>query len=403
MTAISHRSGLRASMFFMLALVLLLRADVSEAAAWEIGVVDAAGVGRFSSLKFDKDGNAHVAYVMEGGRFTLKYGFWDHTLNRWFTMPVSESASFCSLVLDSKQRPHISYADYGTAKGSKLRYAHWDGTAWKTEAIQLSADVIAYYTSIALDVSDKPTISYYEYEGPGGIGYTLRLRTVSWNGTRWEGRTIDATPGSGKFNFLVADSGGGLQIAYANVKAEYASLRYGRWNGQSWATEVLEGSRTPFYVYSVAAGLDAANNPHIVYTDVANRLVKYTTRRDGKWELQVVDSMSKEAYPDRNGIAVDSEGKPYVSYYDAALGTLKVATRSGSRWITETVDQDFAGFGSSLQIDRGFLWVTYADERGGALKFARKALVAEGLPAPQADPVKSPPEARRGGSAVSTR
>src|SRR5207245_2545558 len=118
--------------------------------------------------------------------------------------------------------------------------------------IELNSDVIAYYTSIALDTNDYPTISYYEYEGPGGVGYMLKLKTVSWNGTYWEGRTVDATAGSGKFNSLATGPAGSLHVAYGNVKAENAGLRYGYWNGQSWATEILEGIRMPFYTYSVA-------------------------------------------------------------------------------------------------------------------------------------------------------
>ncbi len=104
-------------------------------------------------------------------------------------------------------------------------------------------------------------------------------------------------------------------------------------------------------------------------------LVKYATRRDGKWKIQAVDSMGEVAYPDRNGIAVDEDGHPYISYYDAGLGVLKLAhLNSNQKWVSEVVDENFAGFTSSLQIANHTIWLTYANESGTGLKFAYRPL-----------------------------
>ena len=127
-------------------------------------------------------------------------------------------------------------------------------------------------------------------------------------------------------------------------------------------------------MWSVSMILDKRNVPHIAYTDVVKRLVKYATKIDGKWQFQVVDSLAAVGYPDRYGIALDNEGSPYISYYDAGRGLLKVAHRKGSQWVSEVVDGDFAGFNSSLQIDHNTIWVTYADATGDRLKFARSSL-----------------------------
>lgn len=342
-------------------------ASASNAPEWHREVVDSTS-GRFSSLQIDRSGNAHVAY-MDEARTLLKYSFWDHTLRKWFTTTLDRTRGFCSLVLDSKQRPHISYLAYGDGQ---LNHIYWDGTSWDRQPIRIKAKDISYYTSITLDAQDLPRISYYEYWGTGE-DYRLHLRNVLWNGQFWEVSTVDSTPGSGKFNAIVSDSAGNPQIAYANVKAENASLRYARWNGRFWDIDILEGATAPFYVYSVNVVLDKSGVPHITYTDVMNRLVKYATRRDGRWRLEVVDSLGDTAYPDRNGIAVDDQGQPYISYYDARRGVLKLAYRRDQKWQTEIVDQDFAGFTSSLQIDHATIWLTYADESGG-LKCARRLL-----------------------------
>jgi hypothetical protein len=359
-----------------LSAAVMFTVRVSAAAEWRIDTVDQSASGRYASMKIGPGGNVHVAYIPEEDRHPLKYAFWDHSLGRWFTMEIAQHASFCTLALDSKQRPHISYANHGSGKGAKLRYVYWTGGAeWKDQAVSPKGDaVVSYYTSIALDAQDKPAFSYYDYEGAGGIGFLLRLRSVIWAGTYWEVQMVDRSSGSGKFNSIAVNSAGHPQIAYANVRAETSGLRYASWNGTSWMTEILEGQSGPTPILSVALLLDKKDNPHITYTDVDRRLVKYAARQNGKWRIETVDSIRKEAYPDRNGIALDEEGNPYISYYDAGDGVLKIAFRRGGRWYTEKVARDYQGFTSSLAIHDNVLWAAFADDGGGSLKVGRRKL-----------------------------
>jgi hypothetical protein len=347
-----------------LAALGLLFLGSARSAEWTVGLVEPGAGGRFSSLRIDKYDNAHVSYFDES-QSLIVYSFWDHSLNKWFTTSVDRGSGFCSLALDSKQHPHISYPE----GSEKVTEAYWDGSAWQKRPVVTQAKIINYYTSIALDAQDNPMISFYEEIG---AGYNQgRLRTVAWNGKYWELRTVDGDIGSGKFNSIAMDSMGHPQIAYGNVEYKNASLRYARWNGRSWEIEVLEGAGKPgTSMWSVAMVLDKADQPHIAYTDVANRLVKYATKKGGRWDLQAVDSLSRVSYPDRNGIALDDKGDPYISYYDAAQGLLKVAHQENQRWVTEVVDRSFAGLNSSLQIAHGRIWITYADESGERLKFA---------------------------------
>jgi hypothetical protein len=369
-----HTCVLAISTWVVFSLGLSAGAD----AEWKIETVDQSGSGRFASMQIDTAGNVHVAYVAEEDRHPLKYAYWDHTISKWFTMTIAQYASFCTLALDSKQRPHISYADHGTGKGAKLRYIYWNGGAeWKNQPVSPPGDaVVGYYTSIALDAKDNPSFSFYDYEGPAGIGFVLRLRNVVWAENHWEVNTIDPDMGSGKFNSIAVDSLGHPHVAYANVKAESGSLRYASWDGNTWKTEILEGATKAVGIFSVALILDKSDNPHIAYTDVTSRIVKYATRRNGVWRLEAVDSITREAYPDRNGIALDDHGNVYISYYDAVKGTLKVATRKNGKWYGELVDSNYAGFTSSLQVHNGVLWAAYSDDTNGALKVAHKQLDA---------------------------
>lgn len=364
---------------------VVLSTGISAGADWKIETVDQSGAGHFTSMKIDQSGNVHVAYIPDEAGHPLKYAFWDHKLDKWFTMTLTQSASFCTLVLDSKQRPRISYVDHGTSKGAKLRYMFWEGGAeWTKQAASPATDAaVGYYSSIALDAQDHPTLSYYDYDGPSGIGFLLRLRSVSLVDNHWEVRMVDRQPGSGKFNSMAMDSKGRPHIAYANVKSEYMSLRYATWDGEAWKTEVLEGIKEPVGMWSVNLILDDQDNPHIAYTDVSHRLVKYATRKKGgAWKLDTVDRISREAYPDRNGIALDSLGNPYISYYDIGRGTLKIATRRGGNWYSEEVARDFSGFTSSLQIHDNTLWVSFADDASAAFKVAHRKLDEPTIPVP---------------------
>lgn len=349
-------------------------ASALNATEWHEEVVDPSGGGKFSSLRIDKDGNGHVAYV-DDQQYLLKYSFWDHSLRKWFTTTVDKSSGFCALALDSKQHAHISYLNYGTGQ---LKYAHWNGSSWDKQTIRIQAKDITFYTSIALDSNDNPSITYYEYWGTGD-NYSLHLRIVSWTGSYWSVRTVDSTPGSGKFNSVAVDSMGNPHVAYGNVKSENTSLRYAHWNGQSWVVEVLEGvGNSGYSAYSVSLVLDKENTPHITCTDHERGLVKYATRRNGKWQIEIVDVLSQAGYPDRNGIALDEQGDPYISYYDAGQGVLKLAHRKGQKWATAIVAQNFAGFTSSLQIAHDTIWITYADESAGGLKCARGTIDGTG-------------------------
>jgi hypothetical protein len=367
---------MRPGILSMAAGLLWLPFGVVQAADWQIESVEPAGVPvKYTSMKIDSLGNVHIAYAVDdGNRYPLRYALWDHTLRRWFTMTVDQNIGTCSLALDSAQHPHISYTDFA---GGRLRYAHWDGANWKTEVLPVNSQNVNYYQSIAISPDDRPTIAFYEYEGPKGTDIRIRLRAVMWNGKFWELRTIDSDQGSGKFNAMVSDPLGHLHLAYANVSAGTGGIRYAFWNGQSWDLEILEGERQNNghgVGWSCNVAVDKNNLPHFTYVDETDRLVKYAVRSGGRWRIQVIDKIAGVAYPDRNSIAIAEDGRPYVGYFDGGSGILQIAHPEGQRWAKETVDSNGSGYTSSMQIDRGVLWISYADTLTGGLKVARREL-----------------------------
>ena len=133
------------------------------------------------------------------------------------------------------------------------------------------------------------------------------------------------------------------------------------------------GEPTP--IYSVALALDKDDNPHIAYTLVAKKQVKYAVKRDGKWQTTVISGVRDVPYPDRHGITLDANGNPYISFYDPGTGALQIAFKKGDRWIVEVLE-DSAGFSSSIQADGDSIWVAYPDESTGSVKVARRVIAA---------------------------
>lgn len=371
MRGASRTSNRMVNVFRLIALFVSVLGLV-KASVWQTEMVDIGGGGKYTALTIDKAGNAHTAYFNEP-MHELKYAFWDKRLKRWFHMAIDDRcAGFPSMALDSQQRPHIAYIEYGTGR---LKYATWTGTSWKTQLIQLNAKLIEYYTSIVLDSEDRPTIAYYEVFGVDTATFELHMRTVKWTGGVWQVSTVDSDYASGKFNSMTVASDDTLHLAYANVKDETASLRYARWNAKTgWSSEVIEGANTPQRTFSVAIALDRRNIPHIAYTDPSKHLVRYATYRGDKWQFLTVDVLAQEGFPDRNGIALDEAGNPYITYHDAGRGMLKIAYLEGARWLAEVVDREFAGFTSSIQIHNGEIFIVYYDSFTNSLKCARRRL-----------------------------
>ena len=369
----------------LLPIVLLGRCVVTAPAAtgpaWQIETVDSSGPAKSASMKVDREGNLHVAFVTdEGNLYPLRYGFWDRSVKKWFVMKVADGAATCSLVLDSQQRPHIAYVDYGTGSGSKLRYVSWNGKAWDKQAIPLNSDVIAYFTSIALDKNDNPSISFYEYRGPRETEIRIRLRNVMRTGNHWQVRTVDPQEGSGKFNCTAAGANNSLHIAYANVSTGTTGLRYAVWQGSGWKTEIVDGGDTAIgeaVGFSACLAMDSTGDPHVIYSNESRPSIRYAARKNNRWTIQVVEGLAAVAYPDRNSIAIGPGDRPYLGYFDAGRGELRVAYPSGKAWVIETVDGGGCGFNSSLETDATYIYVAYSDAVQGGLKVARRPLASD--------------------------
>ncbi|MCX7021676.1 MAG: T9SS type A sorting domain-containing protein [bacterium] len=110
------------------------------------------------------------------------------------------------MALDDSGYPHISYYDLDNYD---LKYARWDGAEWRIETVD-SEGYVGDYTSLALDSSDYPRISYcYTILF---VGYDLKY--ARWDGVTWQIETVDSEGAVGEYTSLALDTSDNSYISY---------------------------------------------------------------------------------------------------------------------------------------------------------------------------------------------
>jgi len=145
-------------------------------------------------------------------------------------------------------------------------------------------------------------------------------------------------------------SGGACELEYdatgANVHLAFTSsthpaVYYGKWNGSSWALEVMDtlGFNTGGRIYpgQVHLKVDASGNPHILY--VRDFQVWYATKSGTTWTRERVDSVAFPAYSAESrtlAIGLNSTGRPSALYSISSTERLVFATRTAPGTWTQT-------------------------------------------------------------------
>jgi MBG domain (YGX type)/Bacterial Ig-like domain (group 3) len=279
---------------------------------------------------------------------------------------MGEADQYTSLALDSSGNPHISYYHYNPPPPGPLgdlMYASWDGTSWVTETVDSAGGVgVGGYSSLALDSSGRPRISYFDATNSA-------LKYASWNGTSWDLSTVDDVGDVGYDTSLALDSSGNPHISYH--RRDLPAVKYAYWDGTSWHTDSISG----FLSYDPSLALDSSGNPHIsyvtrtaLYTGWMN--LDYVSWNGTSWDWERVEQGGFVG--EYSSLALDSSGRPRISYFDDGNGDLKYASWDGTSWDIAMVDGiGDVGKYSSLALDSsGNPRISYFDSTNGALKYA---------------------------------
>lgn len=251
----------------------ILKYAVKIGDVWQTETIDNNGSVPCSSLAVDSSGTRHISYIVDdwdaGGSFALKYasksgGGWQiETVNSDQGGGVSTS-----LALDSSGNPRIgfSYNDYDTIVG----YASKSGDSWQIEKLALGA-----FPTLALDGSGIPHISYVS----NGLGEDPLLNYTVKTGDIWQTETADSkNTYPYTISSLTLDSSGNPHISYTTGPPYpvYFTLKYAFKTVDSWQTETVDSSADVGMYNSLA--LDKSSGPHISYYDNTNHHLKYALR-----------------------------------------------------------------------------------------------------------------------------
>ena len=229
---------------------------------------------------------------------------------------------------------------------------------------------VGWYTSIALDDSENPRISYHEGTSEDLL-YTW-CDGACTNALNWSSETVDSSGDVGRHSSLYDSSGNPHISYYDETTVDDGDLKYAYHDGIDWQTETVDSIGDVGLDTSLA--LDGSGNPHISYFDVDNLNLKYAYKSGGSWDIVTVDSNGTVG--EFTSLALDGSGNPRISYHGNS--TLKYAwcdtgCATAGNWTAITVDDSASDVGeyTSLSLDSsGNPRISYKDATNNDLKYA---------------------------------
>ena len=359
-----------------------------------VAVDMAAGVGPHTSLALDASGNPVISYFQtptsptNGNLRVAHCGNANCTAGN--SIVVVDTAivvgSYTSLALDGSGNPVISYYD---STNRNLKVAHCGNancTAGNSVvAVDTGVDV-GKYTSLALDASGNPVISYYD-----NANFDLKVAHCG-NANCTAGNSVvavDTFGVVGRYTSLALDASGNPVISYWELGNHVLKVAHcGNADctaGNSVVAVDTAGNVGPH----TSLALDASGNPVISYWDLTNDDLKVAHCGNANCtagnSVVAVDTAGGVF----TSLALDGSGNPVISYYDPGIGDLKVAhcgnanCTAGNSVVAVDTGGDVGGY-TSLALDAsGNPVISYYDFTIGGLRVAHCGNANCSQPPPQ--------------------
>ncbi len=226
-----------------------------SSSSWNKQTLDSsASVGRFASIAIDQYGQAHISYYNDTSQDLQVIVMHDGETR---SSPIGEVGSHHYQVgsaVDSANRIHLSYYN-GTDSAGKLQYAIVDDRSWEVEVVDDSSTMAGAYSSIAVDGSGNPHISYLDSDSG-------TLRYAKHDGSSWSLETVDPSGTVGGYTSISVDDDGIPRISYHDSTA--GSLKMASWNGESWEISTQDEDSGG---HGSATLVDVDGNVRIAYFD----------------------------------------------------------------------------------------------------------------------------------------
>ena len=343
-----------------------------DSAGWHIATIETelGYWGGRSSLALDSGGHPHVSYADDSYPSSVKYAW--HDGSGWHSETVESGLEWTgndgeatSLALDESDRPHISFSHDSYVDGweYQLRYAHRDaGGVWRVNTLE-SEGYVGACNSLALNGSGFPHISYYRsHEGASELRYIYR------DGSGWNIQPVNSSGAVGEHSSLALDRDGHAHISYFGDSA----LKYASEDATGWHFSIADPEPDTGWVgQDGSLELDRNGFAHVSYLAAYPHYdLRYAFQDATGWHIETVDSEGQVGYD--TSLSLDGEGRAHISYRDWDHNDLKYAYRDAEGWHVETVDSEGSvGYWSSLELDgSGLAHISYSDRGNGDLKYA---------------------------------
>ncbi|MPZ24181.1 MAG: hypothetical protein GEU28_11725 [Dehalococcoidia bacterium] len=300
------------------------------------------------------------------------------------TTPASSLSvgRYSSLELDASGFPVVSY--YDNSNGN-LRVLHCNDPACSgggdTTTSPDTAGSVGLYTSLALDASGFPIVSYYDFDG--GNLKVMHCNDANCVGDDESITFPDLIGDVGLYTSLELDASGFPVISYWD--ATNGDLKVMHCNDANCAgsNESITSPDTAGVVgQHTSLELDASGFPVISYLDATSGDLKVMhcndANCDGGDESITSPDTAAAAVGQYTSLELDASGFPVISYYDSTNGDLKVMhcndanCDGGDESIASPDTAGLVGQYTSLELDAsGFPVVSYYDEGSGHLKVMR--------------------------------
>ena len=210
--------------------------------SWTIQVADPVFTYLGLGYAVDSDEKPHFSYLVNYKDLQLA----SLTDSGWITETVDigpgnyfdQMGAYSSLVYDSYNHPHLSYAQFGQTFGGDwaegLRYATYQNGAWYTTTVADESDEEGYYSSIQVNSEYNPAISYFDKDNQA-------VRFVFWDGNRWVNQKVFSPVFIEDYTSLALDENDVPHIAFCSDKSVYYAKRLDYRVYIPWFTK-LEGA-----------------------------------------------------------------------------------------------------------------------------------------------------------------
>ena len=237
-------------------------------------------------------------------------------------MAVDAGGTYTALALDSTGKPVISYYDPISQDLKLVKCGNATCNTGNTVVTLDSIGDVGWQPSIRIDSSGRPVVSYYDYtNGDLKLVYCGNATCNSGNTVR----VVDNIGNAGQFSSLVLDSSGYPVISYWDLPNRILRLLRCR-NATCTSTTMQPVQSTGWFGQYTSLALNSSGNPVISYWDESNADLKLVSCGDATCKAgSSFQSLDMSGFVGMfTSLALDSSGKPVVSYYDDTNGDLKL-------------------------------------------------------------------------------